>query len=146
MQTTHLGASGLIVSRLALGMMTWGSAAWRPWIRSEEEGRPVVRRAIELGINFFDTADMYSAGVSEEITGRLLREYGRRDEMVVATKVFYPVDLAFKGGNAPGPQPAVTPNSSGLSRKHILAAIDASLSRLKLDYVDLYQIHRFDPT
>ncbi|MEG0820092.1 MAG: aldo/keto reductase [Burkholderiaceae bacterium] len=146
MQTTHLGASGLTVSRLALGMMTWGSAAWRPWIRSEEEGRPVVRRAIELGINFFDTADMYSAGVSEEITGRLLREYGRRDEMVVATKVFYPVDLAFKGGNAPGPQPAVTPNSSGLSRKHILAAIDASLSRLKLDYVDLYQIHRFDPT
>ncbi|MEG1831819.1 MAG: aldo/keto reductase [Burkholderiaceae bacterium] len=146
MQTTHLGASGLTVSRLALGMMTWGSAAWRPWIRSEEEGRPVVRRAIELGINFFDTADMYSAGVSEEITGRLLREYGRRDEMVVATKVFYPVDLAFKGGNAPGPKPAVTPNSSGLSRKHILAAIDASLSRLKLDYVDLYQIHRFDPT
>lgn len=145
MQTTRLGNSGLVISRLALGMMTWGSAAWRPWIRSEEEGRPVVRRAIELGINFFDTADMYSAGVSEEITGRLLREYGCRDELVVATKVFYPVDLAFKGGNAPGPKPVVAPNTSGLSRKRIFAAIDASLMRLKLDYVDLYQIHRFDP-
>ncbi len=146
MLTTRLGQSGLVVSRLALGMMTWGSPAWRPWIRSEEEGRPVVRRAIELGINFFDTADMYSAGASEEITGRLLREYGRRDELVVATKVFYPVDLAFKGGNAPGPKPAIAPNTAGLSRKRILAAIDASLMRLKLDYVDLYQIHRFDST
>ena len=145
MQTTRLGRSGLQVSRLALGMMTWGTTAWRPWIRSEDEGRPVFRRAVELGINFFDTADMYSAGLSEEITGRYLREFCRRDEAVVATKVFYPVDLAFKGGNAPGPKPAPAPNAAGLSRKRILAAIDASLTRLKLDHVDLYQIHRFDP-
>jgi 1-deoxyxylulose-5-phosphate synthase len=145
MQTTRLGRSGLQVSRLALGMMTWGTSAWRPWIRSEEEGRPVFRRAVELGINFFDTADMYSAGLSEAITGRFVREFCRRDEVVVATKLFYPVDLAFKGGNAPGPKPAVAPNASGLSRKRILAAIDASLARLGLDYVDLYQIHRFDP-
>lgn len=145
MQTTRLGRSGLQVSRLALGMMTWGTTAWRPWIRSEEEGRPVFRRAVELGINFFDTADMYSAGLSEEITGRFVREFCRRDEVVVATKLFYPVDLAFKGGNAPGPKPALVPNAAGLSRKRILAAIDASLARLKLDYVDLYQIHRFDP-
>lgn len=145
MQFTRLGASGLVVSRLALGMMTWGSKAWRPWIRSEEEGRPVFRRAVELGINFFDTADMYSAGVSEEITGRFVREFCRRDEVVVASKVFFPVDLGFKGGNASGPKPAIAPNSSGLSRKRILAAIDASLARLGLDHVDLYQIHRFDP-
>lgn len=145
MQTGRLGRSGLQVSRLALGMMSWGTTAWRPWIRSEDEGRPVFRRAVELGINFFDTADMYSAGLSEEITGRFVREHCRRDEVVVATKLFYPVDLAFKGGNAPGPKPAVAPNSSGLSRKRVLAAIDASLLRLKLDHVDLYQIHRFDP-
>ncbi|MGE5665936.1 MAG: aldo/keto reductase [Betaproteobacteria bacterium] len=145
MQTTRLGRSGLQVSRLALGMMTWGTTAWRPWIRSEEEGRPVFRRAVELGVDFFDTADMYSAGMSEEITGRFVREFCRRDEVVVATKLFYPVDLAFKGGNAPGPKPAQAPNSAGLSRKRILAAIDASLTRLKLDHVDLYQIHRFDP-
>lgn len=145
MQTTRLGRSGLQVSRLALGMMTWGTTAWRPWIRSEDEGRPVFRRAVELGINFFDTADMYSAGLSETITGRFVREFCRRDEVVVATKVFYPVDLAFKGGNAPGPRPALAPNASGLSRKRIFCAIDASLARLGLDYVDLYQIHRFDP-
>ncbi len=99
---------------------------------------------MELGINVFDTADMYSAGVSEEITGRLLREFTRREEIVIATKVFYPVDLAFKGGNAPGPKPVPRPNMSGLSRKHIMDAVDASLKRLGTDYIDLYQIHRFD--
>lgn len=144
MLTTRLGSSGLAVSRLALGMMTWGSNAWRPWTRSEDDGRPVFRRAVELGINVFDTADMYSAGESEAITGRFVREFCRRDEVVVATKVFYPVDLVFRGGSA-GVIPAVAPNTAGLSRKRILAAIDASLARLKLDYVDLYQIHRFDP-
>jgi aryl-alcohol dehydrogenase-like predicted oxidoreductase len=145
MQYARLGASGLTISRLGLGMMTWGTSAWRPWVRSEAEAVPIVRRALDLGINLFDTADMYSAGVSEEITGRLLRQYAPRDEIVVATKVFFPVDLAFKGGNAPGPKPAVRPNASGLSRKRILAAVDASLQRLGLDHIDLYQIHRFDP-
>jgi len=145
MDYVNLGASGLKVSRIALGMMTFGTPEWRPWVIEEEAARPIVRRAVELGINLFDTADMYSAGRSEEITGRLLREFARRDEIVIATKVYFPVDLAFKGGNAPGPKPERRPNMSGLSRKRIFAAIDASLARLGTDYVDLYQIHRFDP-
>lgn len=145
MKYARLGASGLTVSRIALGMMTFGSSAWRPWILDEEAARPIVRRAIELGINLFDTADMYSAGVSEEITGRLLAELAPRDEVVIATKLFFPVDLAFKGGNDPGPKPPLRPNTSGLSRKRILAAADASLKRLGTDFIDLYQIHRFDP-
>jgi aryl-alcohol dehydrogenase (NADP+) len=145
MNYVNLGASGLKVSRIALGMMTYGTAEWRPWVLDETAARPIVRRAVELGINVFDTADMYSAGRSEEITGRLLRDFATRDEIVIATKVFYPVDLAFKGGNDPGPKPVLRPNRSGLSRKRIFAAADASLKRLGTDYIDLYQIHRFDP-
>jgi len=146
MQYTHLGASGLQVSRLALGMMTFGSTVWRPWVRDETQARSIVRRALDLGINIFDTADMYSAGLSEEITGRLLQEFARRDELVIATKVYFPVDLGFKGGASAAAAPAHKPNQSGLSRKRILAAIEASLRRLNTDYIDLYQIHRFDPT
>ncbi len=146
MNYVNLGASGLKVSRLALGMMTFGTPEWRPWVLDEEAARPIVRRAIELGVTLFDTADMYSAGMSEEITGKLLREYARRDEIVIATKVHFPVDLAFRGMNAPGPKPVPRPNASGLSRKHILAAVDASLRRLGVEYIDLYQIHRFDPS
>jgi 1-deoxyxylulose-5-phosphate synthase len=145
MQYANLGTSGLKVSRIALGMMTFGTPAWRPWVLDESAARPIVRRAVELGINVFDTADMYSAGLSEEITGRLLREMAARDEVVIATKLFYPVDLAFKGGNDPGPKPAVRPNLSGLSRKRVFAAVDASLKRLGVDHIDLYQIHRVDP-
>jgi aryl-alcohol dehydrogenase-like predicted oxidoreductase len=142
MNYVNLGRSGLKVSRLALGMMTWGSAAWRPWIRSEAEAAPIVRRALDLGINVFDTADMYSAGLSEELTGRLLAQ-APRDEIVVATKLFMPVDLAFKGQNAGGAKPAERPNGlrgKGLSRKRIMTAVDASLRRLNLDYIDLYQM------
>ncbi len=142
MQYVNLGASGLKVSRIALGMMTYGTPQWRPWVLDEAGARPIVARAVELGINFFDTADLYSAGISEEVTGRLLREFATRDEVVIATKVFYPVDLAFRGSG--GSAAAPRPNRSGLSRKHILAAIDASLTRLGVDHVDLYQIHRFD--
>jgi len=145
LQYVNLGASGLKVSRIALGMMTFGTPTWRPWVLDEAAARPIVRRALELGINLFDTADMYSAGLSEEVTGRLLAEMAPRDEVVIATKVLYPVDLAFKGGNDPGPKPVLKPNLSGLSRKHILAAADASLKRLGVDAIDLYQIHRFDP-
>ena len=149
MQYTRLGASGLQVSRIALGMMTYGTNQWRPWVIDEEAARPIVKNAVELGINFFDTADMYSAGISEQITGRLLREFAPRDEVVIASKVYYPVDLAFKGAasvaSTAGAAAARRPNRSGLSRKHILAAVDASLTRLGTDYIDLYQIHRFDP-
>jgi aryl-alcohol dehydrogenase (NADP+) len=145
-QYASLGACGLRVSRIGLGMMTFGSPAWRPWVLDESAARPIVRRAFELGINLFDTADMYSAGLSEEITGRLLGELAPRDELVIATKLFHPVDLAFKGGNDPGPKPAQKPNLSGLSRKRIFAAADASLRRLGTDFIDLYQIHRFDPS
>jgi len=144
MDYVNLGASGLKVSRIALGMMTFGTTAWRPWVLDEDAARPIVRRAVELGINVFDTADMYSAGVSEEITGKLVREFAPRDEVVVATKVFNPVELAFKGMNAPGQKPRLRPNMQGLSRKRIFAAIDASLKRLGMDWIDLYQIHRFD--
>ena len=132
MEYTNLGATGLKVSRLCLGCMTYGSPKWRGWILGEEESRPFFRQAVEAGINFFDTADVYSTGVSEEVTGRALKEFaGPRDSYVLATKVFFP-----SGG---------APNQGGLSRKHILHAIDASLKRLGHDHVDLYQIHRFDP-
>ena len=131
MQYTSLGHTGLTVSRLCLGCMTYGDPVnWRPWVLDEEASRPFFKRAADAGINFFDTADMYSRGVSEEITGRALREYTRRDETVVATKVFFPV----RDG----------PNLGGLSRKHVIQACDESLRRLDLDYIDLYQIHRFD--
>jgi 1-deoxyxylulose-5-phosphate synthase len=131
MKTTNLGNSGLRVSRIALGMMSFGSGPQRPWVLGEEKAEPIVRAAVEGGINFFDTADMYSDGASEEITGRLLPKFLSRDEMVVATKVFFQT--------TPGE------NGRGLSRKHVLAAIDASLKRLGMEYVDLYQIHRWDP-
>ncbi len=131
MKYINLGKTGLKVSRICLGMMTYGTPTWRDWVLSEEESRPFIRRALELGINFFDTADMYSLGVSEEVTGRALRDFARREEVVLATKVFFP-----HNDN--------DPNSGGLSRKHIMDAIDASLKRLGTDYVDLYQIHRWD--
>lgn len=130
MDYVNLGRSGLKVSRLALGTMSYGTSSWRPWVLDEAESRPFIQRALERGINFFDTADMYSRGVSEEVVGRALADFATRDEVVIATKVFYPV----KDG----------PNMRGLSRKHIFDAIDASLGRLGVDYVDLYQIHRFD--
>src|SRR6266850_6640602 len=132
MEYVNLGSTGLKVSRLCLGAMTYGSKKWREWVLEEEESRPFIQHALELGINFFDTADAYSLGVSEEITGRALKEFGpSRDRLVIATKVF----------NAMGDDP----NQRGLSRKHIFHAIDDSLRRLGTDYVDLYQIHRFDP-
>ena len=132
MDYVRLGNSGLKVSRIALGMMSFGSPPSRPWQLDQASAEPIVRRAVEAGINFFDTADMYAEGVSEEITGRILKElFPRRDAYVLATKVYYPM--------GPGP------NDCGLSRKHILAAIDDSLRRLGIDHVDLYQIHRWDP-
>ncbi len=131
MHYVNLGETGLKVSRVCLGTMTYGSPGWRPWVLSENESRPFIRRALEHGIIFFDTADMYSDGVSEEILGRALRDCATREAVVIATKVFYPM------GNGP--------NDRGLSRKHVLDAIDASLRRLGVDYVDLYQIHRWDP-
>jgi len=130
MDYTRLGSTGLKVSRLCLGCMTYGSKKWRQWVLEEDESRPFIRRALELGINFFDTADMYSVGASEEILGRALRDFARRDQVVIATKVFNPM--------------SDSPNDRGLSRKHIHESIDASLRRLHTDYVDLYQIHRFD--
>jgi aryl-alcohol dehydrogenase (NADP+) len=127
-----LGKAGVKVSRICLGAMTYGSKSWREWVLEEEESRPFIRRALELGINFFDTADMYSSGVSEEILGRALKDFGpSRDRVVIATKVFNPM--------------GDDPNQRGLSRKHIRHAIDDSLRRLGTDYVDLYQIHRLDP-
>ncbi|OGO37845.1 MAG: aldo/keto reductase [Chloroflexi bacterium RBG_16_57_11] len=131
MEYINLGRTGLKVSRICLGTMTYGSSQWRAWVLDKEESWPFFRRAIELGINFFDTADMYSLGMSEEITGGALREYSRREEVVIATKVFFPMGKS--------------PNQRGLSRLHILQAIDDSLRRLGTDYVDLYQIHRYDP-
>jgi 1-deoxyxylulose-5-phosphate synthase len=126
-----MGGTGLMVSRLCMGAMSYGSKRWREWVLEEEEARPFIRRALELGITFFDTADVYSLGVSEEILGRALRDFGpSRDKLVIATKVYFPT--------------GDDPNQKGLSRKHIFHAIDASLKRLGTDYVDLYQIHRFD--
>jgi len=133
METTRLGRTGLEVSRLCLGCMSYGDPARgnHAWTLSEEQSRPFVRRALELGINFFDTANVYSDGTSEEIVGRVLKEHARRDEIVIATKVH---GRMFRG-----------PNGAGLSRKAILSEIDHSLRRLGTDYVDLYQIHRWDP-
>ncbi len=130
MEYVNLGRTGLKVSRICLGMMTYGSTSWRSWVLSEEQSRPFIQKALEVGINFFDTADAYSLGVSEEITGRALRDFARRHEVVIATKVFNPM--------------GDKPNQRGLSRKHILDAMDASLRRLGTDYLDLYQIHRWD--
>jgi 1-deoxyxylulose-5-phosphate synthase len=133
MNYVKLGRAGVDVSRLCLGCMTFGvpERGTHPWTLDEAKSRPIVRQALELGINFFDTANSYSDGTSEEITGRLLREMARRDEVVVATKVYFPL-------GKPGP------NAMGLSRKAIFQGIDASLRRLGMDYVDLYQIHRWD--
>lgn len=127
----QFGSTGLRVSRLALGCMTYGSPEWRPWVLDEAASRPFIQQALDHGINFFDTADMYSLGAGEEVLGRALRDYAQREDVVIATKVYYPMNDH--------------PNSRGLSRKHILASIDASLRRLGTDYVDLYIIHRFDP-
>ena len=131
METVNLGATGLRVSRVCLGLMSYGNDSDRPWALDEDAAEPIVRAAVEAGIYFFDTANVYSDGASEVATGRLVKKFLTRDEAVIATKVFMPV--------TPGP------NGGGLSRKHILSAIDASLGRLDLDYVDLYQIHRYDP-
>ncbi len=130
MEYVNLGRSGLKVSRICLGTLSYGTPAWRDWVLPEEESRPFIKRALELGINFFDTADMYSQGVSEEILGRALRDFARREEVVIATKVYFPTGEG--------------PNQRGLSRKHIMDAVDASLRRLGTDYIDLYQIHRWD--
>ena len=130
MQYVNLGATGLRVSRICLGMMSFGNDSDRPWVLDEDAAAPIVRAAVEGGITFFDTADTYSAGASEIATGRLLGKLLAREELVIATKVFMPMTPGENGG--------------GLSRKHILSAIDASLERLQMDYVDLYQIHRWD--
>ena len=131
MEYMRFGNTGMTVSRLCLGTMTYGTPTDRwPWALNEEQSRPFIQKALELGFNFFDTADVYTAGASEEVVGRALRDFAKRDDYVLATKVF----------NAMGPGP----NDKGLSRKHIMSAIDASLRRLGMDYVDLYQIHRWD--
>jgi 1-deoxyxylulose-5-phosphate synthase len=131
MQYTRLGRSGLKVSRICLGMMSYGDRSQRAWFLDEDQAAPIVQRAVESGVTFFDTADMYSNGRSEEITGHLLgRFFAHREDYVLATKVYFPMGAG--------------PNDRGLSRKHIMRAIDASLRRLGTDHVDLYQIHRFD--
>jgi aryl-alcohol dehydrogenase-like predicted oxidoreductase len=131
MHYTNLGKSGLRVSRICLGMMGFGNDSDRAWVIDENAAEPIVRAAVEGGVTFFDTADAYSAGASEVATGRLVPKFLSRDEAIIATKVFMPVGPGENGG--------------GLSRKHILSGIDASLTRLGMDYVDLYQIHRWDP-
>jgi len=131
MDYVNLGRSGLKVSRVCLGCMSYGTPRWRDWVLDEEASRPFIQRALEAGVNFFDTADMYSNGASEEVVGRALKDFARRDEVVIATKVFFPTSKH-------------DPNARGLSRKHVLDAVDASLKRLGTDYVDLYQIHRWD--
>src|SRR6187455_641782 len=129
MEQVRLGQTGLKVSRICLGTMTYGSPKWRDWVMTEEASRPFLKRAVEAGITFFDTADIYSNGASEEVVGRALKDFASsREDYVLATKVFFPVDGRH----------------GGLSRKHIMHAIDDSLRRLGMDYVDLYQIHRFD--
>jgi aryl-alcohol dehydrogenase-like predicted oxidoreductase len=130
MQYVRLGNTGMRVSRICLGTMTYGNSSWRDWVLNEDDSRPFFKRALEAGVNFFDTADVYSLGASEEVTGRALKDFARRDDVVIATKVFSPM-----GGG---------PNQRGLSRKHIFESIDNSLRRLQTDYIDLYQIHRWD--
>ena len=131
MKYTGLGSTGVKVSRICLGCMSYGTSKWRPWVLDEAESMPFFERAIEAGINFFDTADMYSLGVSEEVTGKALRKYANLDEIVLATKVRFPI--------------TDKPNMGGLSRKHIVQGCEASLKRLGVDTIDLYQIHRLDP-
>ena len=130
MQYAQLGHSGLTVSRICLGCMSYGTSKWRPWVLDEADSKPFYRKALDLGINFFDTADMYSLGVSEEVTGRALREMANMEEIVVATKVNFPMSSGQ--------------NMGGLSRKHIVQGCEASLKRLGVETIDLYQIHRFD--
>ena len=131
MEYVRFGNTGMKVSRLCLGTMTYGKPTQRwPWALDEDQSRPFIKKALELGINFFDTADIYSFGASEEVVGSALKDFARRDDVVIATKVFNAMSQA--------------PNDEGLSRKHIMSSIDASLRRLKTDYVDLYQIHRWD--
>lgn len=132
MEYVNLGRTGLKVSRLCLGCMTYGSSAWRPWVLNEDASRPFIARALEFGINFFDTANVYSAGVSEEVLGRALRDMVKREEVVLATKLFGVM--------------GTDPNARGLSRKAIFQEIENSLRRLGTDYIDLYQIHRWDPS
>jgi 1-deoxyxylulose-5-phosphate synthase len=132
MKYTTLGNTGLTVSRICLGCMSYGSSSWRPWVLDDAAARPFFQKAIESGINFFDTADMYSLGASEEVTGRALREIANLDEVVIATKVYYPM--------------TDKPNMGGLSRKHIVQGCEASLKRLGVETIDLYQIHRLDPS
>ena len=131
MEYTRLGSTGMRVSKICLGTMTYGTPGdrWK-WALNEEESRPFIKKALELGINFFDTADIYSLGDSEEILGSAIRDFAKRDEVVLATKVFNAMSK--------------DPNDQGLSRKHIMKSVDASLRRLKTDYIDLYQIHRWD--
>src|SRR5215469_17329982 len=133
MEMVRLGNTGLKVSRICLGCMTYGSPKWRDWVLDQDASKPFIKQALDAGINFFDTADVYSVGASEEVLGNILKEIGpKREQLAIATKVYSPMGR--------------TPNEAGLSRKHIMHAIDASLKRLKMDYVDLYQIHRFDQT
>src|SRR5689334_14380363 len=132
MQYTQLGRTGLTVSRLALGCMTYGSSKWRSWVLDEPAAKPFFRQAVEAGITFFDTADFYSIGVSEEVTGRALKELCNREEIVVASKVYYEM--------GPGT------NMKGLGRKHIIQACEASLKRLGTDRLDVYYIHRWEPS
>lgn len=131
METLGLGETGMRVSRICLGCMGYGSSEWRPWVLDANQARPFFKRAIEAGINFFDTANIYSMGISEEVTGRLVREFGNIDECVIATKVFFPMTDG--------------PNMGGLSRKNIQQACEASLRRLGVEAIDLYQLHRLDP-
>ena len=131
MKYTNLGRTGVTVSRICLGCMSYGDPKWRPWVLDEEASMPFFRMAVESGINFFDTADMYSLGISEELTGKALRELANLEECVIATKVFYPLTDG--------------PNMRGLSRKHIQQGCETSLKRLGVEAIDLYQLHRFDP-
>lgn len=130
MEYVNLGRSDLKVSRICLGMMSYGTSKWRDWVLDEAQSRPLIQYALEQGINFFDTADIYSIGISEEVTGRALRDFARREDVIIATKVGLPMSK--------------DPTDRGLSRQHIMASIDNSLRRLDTDYVDLYQIHRWD--
>src|SRR3972149_9050262 len=131
MKYVNLGKSGLKVSRLCLGMMSYGTKTWRDWVLEEKDAGPFIKRALEAGINFFDTADVYSLGESEKVLGNLLKHFGvKREQVIVATKVYHPISDDV--------------NDRGLSRKHILDSSDWSLKHLQMDYVDLYQIHRWD--